>query len=472
LKIFITKYKHPNNLTPNYFQVPGVVYLDHLVIEDRYIPEDAFDEYTDEVQERDNPGSFTASNYNLKLSLLVPVLSAAGKTISEFFAPETDNHIPVGYKIAYGENENNIERGDFISPETIKRNLRNDDNGYFISFTVIGAEEMYIRRSEVLQAQTVPESLNNYFVGVFNELLSSSLVFKNIIFNNGTWDRFSSQNIYPKIFHPVYNACVNGFSDQSRWNVFLKFKKEHGIAYSVKHPATCNPAALDSFIFRIFFLSDNQGNQSFKIIEDEDYLITNIIDYSKPNFAIFYVSYTSPQLPSQDWLGSLYISKYENTIGYTALDAGGLIAGNQTNNFYKNYKLDKFFMRNSLAINEDDLISFGTDRVFLGQSGGVNIGVSIGRSLVKEVTRFSVPNIGYIYQDSGFNDIVRLTAAREYPYLVSGISKGFEGTVYFEEGNAPKLWNRFNEDNFTVRIHRVTKRKNYFGTAKINGVII
>lgn len=472
MQVWITKYKDSTGRVPNYFQPFNIVYVDHIIFDDRHLTEDAFSDFTDELEEKDSPGTFTTADYTFKQCILVPVLSAQGKTIEEFFDPATDMNVPVGYKFAYGENKTSCERGDFIVPESIKINKVQNDSGYMLSFTVTGAEEMYIRRSEVLPAETITTAAPSTYRSVLSQLLCDTRTFARISYTDTTFPRFQAAGFNPVIFHPIWNRCVENFNDRTRWNLFLKFGKEHGFAYGVEHPAAINPAVLDSYKFKTFFLTDSADDQSFKVIEDEDYIISHNLSYAKQHFAIFYVSYTSPLLPSQDWLGTLYISQNENTIGFTDLNGQGLVLGNQTNNVFKNYKLGKYYLRNSYAINEDDMILFGGDRVSYGTIDGVNIGVSIGRSLVGRFESITIPNIGTIYTDYDFNNIVKLTAGREYPRLAAGVKQGIECTVAYEAGNAPRRFARFPENGKTWRIHRITNKKDFSGTCKLFGVSI
>lgn len=466
MNIYITKYKaHPNGIL-NYFSVPSVQYVDHLIINEHQILEDAFSDYTDELQELDNPFSFTTGGYDLRLSLLKPSVSAAGKSMTAFFDPATDNYLPVGFKIAIGESLSNIDRGDFIDYESIKTNWRKDDNGWILSFSVIGAEEEYIKRAEMLQAQEVTSGIN--YRSYLTDLLNNTQVFSNVSVINGTSARFLLNGFtpfQPVISFPIHNAVLNSYNDKSRWRVFLNWCKDMAWAYRVEHSSSCNPAQLDTFNFRVFYPTDALGTITApKIVEDEDYIISNTLEYSTPDLAMYFVSYTSPQLPSQDMLGSLYMNKNETTIGYINMDGGGLVAGNLTNNFFKNYNLGDWVIRNNKAYNEKYMLLPASERGFFGTSGGVNLGASIGRSLVKTFDYRNIapppsPPVYSYFGDTGFPAVLNVGPVREYRHHVSGASQQLEYTGTFENLSDMKIYKKFQLDGKNWLIKQLKGKK-------------
>lgn len=464
MNIYITKFKSTGDAVPNYFSVPKVVYVDHVIIQNHQILESAFSDYDDEASEVDDPFTTTTGGYNLKLSLLRPGISASGKTLVDFFAPATDNYKPVGYKIAIGESAQNIDRGDFIDYESIECNYRKDDNGYILSFSVIGPEEEYIRRAEALQAQEVTAKIN--YRQYFSELLGNPLVFSHVTFSNLTGARFLLNGftpLQPVISYPIHNAVLNSYNDKSRWRVFLNWKKDQAFAYRVEHSSSCNPAALDNFTFKMFYASDGIGTITApKVLDDEDFLIGNTLKYSLPHFAMYFVSYTSPQLPSQDWLGSLYMNRDVTTIGYTNMDGYGLVEGYQENNIYKNYNLGDFVIRNSIAINEKDMLRPASERGFIFPSMGVNLGACIGRSLVKDFDyrRIGGPFTGWNYfGDSGFPATVLVGPAREYRQYISGAKQTLKYTGRFASAADMKIYKQFPMLGKTWIITKLSDRK-------------
>ncbi|HAX49692.1 MAG TPA: hypothetical protein PK605_00460 [Ignavibacteria bacterium] len=466
MNIYITKYKNTGDGVPNYFAVPAVVYADHMIIENHQILESAFSNYTDEISEVDDPFTFTTGGYDLKLSLLRPGISALGKTLVDFFAPATDEYKPVGYVIAIGENAQSIQRGDFIDYESIEVNYRKDDNGYILSFSVIGPEEEYIRRAEALQAQEVTAKIN--YRQYFSELLNNPLVFKNISFTNLTSARFLLNGftpLQPVISYPIHNAVLNSYSDKSRWRVFLNWKKDQAFAYQVEHSSSWSPSVLNPFTFKMFYASDGTGVITApKVVEDEDFLVRNTLKYSLPHLAMYYVSYTSPQLPSQDWLGSLYMNRSETTIGYTNMDAFGLVAGNQQNNIFKDYDLGDWVIRNGKGINEKDMLLPASDRGFIFPSQGVNLGASIGRSLVKDFDYRQIGGIGgggawNYFGDSGFPATLFVGPVKEYRQYISGTKQELRYTGKFENAADMKIHKQFALLGKTWLIKSLSDRK-------------
>lgn len=461
MNIYITKYKAAPNGILNYFSVPSVIYVDHMIIYNEQILTNAFSDYSDQLNELDDPFAFTTGGYNLQLSLLRPSVSATGKTMTEFFDPATDNYRQVGFKVSIGESAAEIERSDFIEYTSIKCNWRQDDKGWILSFSVTAPDEEYIRRAETLQAVDVTTKLN--YRTYLSELLVNPLVFSHVNLVNSTSTRYllaGFNPFQPVISFPIHNAVLSIYNDKTRWRVFLNWAKDQAWAYRVESNNTFTAGGLDSFNFKVFFPSDSLGTIAApEVVSDNDYLVGNTLEYALDHLAMYYVSYTSPALPSQDWLGSLYMNRNETTIGYTNMDAYGLVEGYQQNNIFKNYKLGDFVLRNSIAINEKDMLRPASERGFVFPASGVSLGASIGRSLVKDFTYSQVQNSWVYFGDTGFPDVVRTGPVREYKRHIAGAKQTLEYTGRFQNQSDMKIYKKFYLRDKWWLIRQITERK-------------
>jgi hypothetical protein len=477
MKIFITKFKSANNRTPNYFSKPAPLFVDCIVADVHQVLEDAFGTYTDELTERDNPMSFISSDYNCKLSLLAGMVSQQGKNLEQFFDPETDNYIPVGFKIAYGTDENNIERGDFIDPGSIKINWRKDDSGWILSYTAIGPEEMAIRAMEQVDTIPLSETFSTLCRFFLSGLVSTSN-FPKLKIVNFTVLQFQTLLAYePVVSWYLYNKYLAGAEQQNIWFILSGFLRDIGMGYAVEHPLTCNPAALDQFDFKIFFPGLYTSVPEPVILKDADYFTGTTLDYSKPHFMAFYVSYTFQDNSDVDILTTAYRNRNTATIGYSNIDGNGF--QNDVNNVRRIYSVDRY-IRNGEVIPDADILFNNSPRVFIGTYPGTvngntynfNIGISIGRCLVKNFTVVRTPGpFGQTtYSDTGFNQIIQATALREYSHLVSGVKQFIDIPVEYQLNSPHKLNRKFPLRNKTWRIIRVTDRDHWNGSARLLGV--
>lgn len=476
MQIFITKFKSNDNKAPNYFQPYSLVYVDHLVLSEPF--DDSISEYTDEIISKDNIFKWTASDYDFYYSLLTGELSASGKTIEEFFDPKTDGGFPVGYKIAFGKNQNNIERADFIDVTTIKIDDTYSDEGQVVRFTVIGAEEELIRRAELLPAPTISYTGTTQLETLLERLVSESgyisrvtvfHMYQSVLMQRGV-------NFTPIISPYIYNRCINYFSQKDRWYIFLLMLREHALTYRLVHFGGYNPAEL--LPFRLFIIFHSQGISSNPAPEfiDSEYIISNNHDYSKENYFNFYVSYTSIYSPKQDILATGYIDKNEATIGYADISSSGWLPENHQNNCLADYNwTNKVYLRyrsggNNHVLHEELGVKPDSPRVsfpYEANSSGINIGVSLGRSVVQAAVWLEGGN----YYDQGFNQIITATALSEYKFLAAGILQSLEGYIEYPLNSPYQLNTDFvtSEKNNIKKwkVIRITERDTFNETAKI-----
>lgn len=466
MKIFITKYKASDGSVPNYFSKKTIVVADYIVLDDRHIFANSIGSYTDEIQKKDDALTFTTSDIRITLSIISGALSNSGKKLNEFFDPETDNYAPVKFKVAFGLSETNIERGGFVTVDTVTVNEIQNDSGYILTFTMIGPEEEYIQQAETVEALPMPQAIT--FFRFWLSILTNNLNFSRIVLRNQTYLTFQQRLGYdPQVSWFLYNKWLNKMGSPDIWFTALSMFVDHGIMYEVKHSASCNPAALDSFELYIKFPTASQyANEAPEIEFEEDHITGYSSEDTYSNIAIPYVSYTPATNADVDIFGCLFMNASTSTVSYTNIDKYGFTT--DVNSLRRIYSVDRW-IRNGLRYSNSELKIFGSQRAFIGTYDSINIGISLGRCLVKSFN-YSItppPFILETYTDTGFNQIVNATAKLEYKYMIAGLKKFLEITVKYEMNSVYKLYTEFFYLNKYWIIKRITERDEFNSKARL-----
>lgn len=466
MKLFITKYKASDGSVPNYFSKQVISVVDYIVLEDIHLFDDSFDSYTDELQKKDDALEFTSSDMRITLSTISGVLSNAGKTLKEFFDPETDNYINVKFKVAFGESETNIERGGFVTIDTVTVDEVQTDSGYILTFVMIAPGEEYWQQAETVEA--FPLTQTTTYLRFWLLTLTNSAKFSRITLRNFTNLTLLQRLGYdPVVSWFLYNKWIAAMGAPDLALTAFSMFVDHGIVPQVKHSTTCNPAALDTFELHVMFPAASTAvSETPEILFGEPHIIGQSLENAMPNIGLLYTSYTPATNSDVDIFGCLFMNKSVQTISYTNIDKYGFTT--DVNSLRRIYSVDRW-IRNGQRYSNSDLKIFGSQRAFVGTFDSVNVGVSLGRCLVRSFT-YTPPNPPFgieIYTDTGFNQIVNATAKVEYKYMIAGLKKYLDIAVIYGMNSIYQLYNSFSYLNKEWIIKRITERSEFNSTARL-----
>ena len=156
--VYLWKYRASDNYTfANYFLNPG--FVDKIKVPE--IPADGIPIYNEQLEKSDGILEFTASDFDVKLSLLSSAISVHGDTIKDFLLPQGDRNFFYICIAEFGDETNPAAKraGGRIELNSIEADLTETKNKYEISFKVTGMIKELSLLQEKAQLNTLHQSL-------------------------------------------------------------------------------------------------------------------------------------------------------------------------------------------------------------------------------------------------------------------------------------------------------------------------
>lgn len=439
-------YCHIKKITGSYFA--GATVIDWVEFPKMILNEDA--EYSLTRHKWGEPFSFLASEFSLKFASISSVRSNLGKTIREFFEPSTTGNVK--FYVWWGDSRNLI----YYDGEIVYQSLDDSDTPgeMTISLNVISHETAIFERLAKGQSQRFDGSVNTGMT--FDMLLEYYLLpatynLHKVYFTGGNIKNkiIARLGWNPQVSIPIYNAWVGQLSTTSLGrksiaDVIKGYMKEMGLVMTLRLSGYLpqNNAELP-VITLDFTLPNSPANTSVQITKRSGlHYLVNISD--KPVAILIFTKYKAPGAEfGLERFGYMLFNKSVSEsphIGFVDVNVTGPLSDTANTVDYQN----DYYNINGVVFLKSDLLEIN-ELEDLWTSGGYEVSVSLGRSLVKNWT--PVP----AYSDSGFNLIAAALAGVELRYLSANAQRACQfKTRYNSQMKLASAVNNFEGKNWWI----------------------